>query len=230
VAAGPGGGVPFAVAHGHGWPVGIVGTVAGKLADALGVPAMVLSDGDDCLSVGSARSVDGFDLFAALSGHRDLLVRFGGHRHAAGLTIATCDLPRLVGALSEEIVRSGIETPAPVEHRIDADFRVADLTMATVRSIDRLAPFGTGNPAPLLRLRGARVLQFTRMGADGSHLRLVVGGPGGGVKSVMFWAGARAAELAGRTEVDLLATLEVDAWGGGETLGLKIVDFRPVGR
>ena len=228
VADGPGGGVPLAVAHGRRWPVGLVGTVAGKLADALGVPAMVLSDGDDGLSVGSARSVDGFDLFEALSGQRDLLVRFGGHRHAAGLTVATADLPRLVGALSEEIVRSGIETPASVEHRIDADLRTADLTLATVRSIDRLAPFGTGNPAPLLRLRGARVLQFTRMGADGSHLRLVVAGPGGGIKSVMFGAGSRVAELAGQPEVDLLATLEVDTWGGNEALGLKVVDFRPV--
>ena len=229
VADGPGGGVPLAVAHGRGWPVGLVGTVAGKLADALGVPAMVLSDGDDGLSVGSARSVDGFDLFGAFSGQRDLLVRFGGHRHAAGLTVVTANLPRLIGALSEDIVRSGIEFPAPVEHRIDADLRSDELTLTTVRSFGRLAPFGAGHPEPLLRLRGARILQFTRMGAGGSHLRVVVGGPGGGIKAVMFEAGARVAEFAGRTEVDLLATLEVDTWGGGETLGLKVVDFRPVG-
>lgn len=223
------GGVPLVVAHGRGWPVGVVGAVAGKLADTFGVPAIVLADGDDGLSVGSARSVDGFDLFGALSGHRELLTRFGGHRHAAGLTIATADLPRLVGALLEEIVRSGIVTPVPIEHRIDADVLAADLTLATVRSMHRLAPFGIGNPEPLLRLRGARVLQFSRMGADGSHLRVVVGGPGGGIKAAMFGAGARAVELAGRTEIDLLATLEVDTWGGAERLGLKIVDFRPPG-
>lgn len=227
VVEGPGGGVPLAVAHGRGWPAGVAGAVAGKLADAFGVPAVVLSDGDDGLSVGSARSVDGFDLFDALSSHRDLLVRFGGHRHAAGLTVATADLPRLVGALTEEIVRSAVAVPAPVEHRIDADLRTPDLTLATVRSIGRLAPFGAGNPEPLFRLRGARVLQYSRMGADGGHLRVVVGGPGGGIKSVMFGAGHRAAELAGRTEVDLLATVEADTWGGDERFALKLVDFRP---
>ena len=227
VAAGPGGGVPLAVAHGPDWPRGLVGAVTGKLADTFGVPAIVLSDGQDGLSVGSARSAGAFDLFDALERHRDLLERFGGHTRAAGLTVKTAVLPHLTDALTEEIVASGIAMPAPVEHLIDADLEAADLTLATVRAIGRLAPFGTGNPRPLFRLRGARVLQFTRMGVDASHLRVVVGGPGGGIKSVMFGAGSRATELAGRTEIDLLATLGIDTWGGGERLDLTIVDFRP---
>ena len=220
-------GARLVVAHGAGWEVGIVGAVAGKLADAFGLPAVVLTDRDDGLSVGSARSVDGFDLVGALEANRDLLERFGGHTRAAGLTVRTAAIPELVERLSASLAGSGLVLPAPLEHRIDADLRTPDLTLATIRSIQPLAPFGAGNLEPLFRLRNARVLQVQRMGADQSHLRLVVQGPGAGIKAVMFRAGDRAAELAGRTEIDLLATLEADTWGGDERFALKVVDFRP---
>ena len=222
-------GANLVVAHGAGWEVGIVGAVAGKLADAFGLPAVVLTDRDDGLSVGSARSVDGFDLVGALEANRDLLERFGGHTRAAGLTVRTAVIPELVERLSVSLAGSGLVLPAPLEHRIDADLRAPDLTLATIRSIQQLAPFGAGNPEPLFRLRNARVLQAQRMGADRSHLRLVVQGPGAGIKAVMFRAGDRAPELAGRTEIDLLATLEADTWGGDERFALKVVDFRPTG-
>lgn len=224
-----GAGTGVLVAHGAGWEVGIVGAVAGKLADAFGLPAVVLTDRDDGLSVGSARSVDGFDLVGALEANRDLLERFGGHARAAGLTVRTAAIPELVDRLFTALAGSGLDLPAPLEHRIDADLRTPDLTLATIRSIQQLAPFGAGNPEPLFRLRNARVLQSQRMGADRSHLRLVVQGPDAGIKAVMFGAGDRASELAGRSEVDLLATLEADTWGGNERFALKVVDFRPAG-
>jgi single-stranded-DNA-specific exonuclease len=218
----------IAFAHSERWPAGMAGAVAGKLAETYGVPAIVFEDRPDMTSVGSARSVDGLDLFAALSAQRHPLDRFGGHSQAAGLTIKTADLDAFRDAMEDAIRRTGMALPSPIVHRIDADLRTADLTLATIRSTQHLAPFGTGNPEPLFRLRRARVLQSSRMGADRSHLRLVVQGPSSGIKAVMFRAGERATELAGRTEVDLLATLEADIWGGDERFALKIVDFRPV--
>ena len=144
---------------------------AGRLAERFGRPVVVLND-DGEVSRGSARSVPGFDIARALSGCADLLYTHGGHSQAAGLTLATVDLPRLADRLESAVLAAELPPPGPPALRIEADLPVARLGMATAQLLEALQPFGAGNPVPLLRVLNVRVASYATIGQKGDHLKI----------------------------------------------------------
>lgn len=207
-----------------GWNGGVLGIVAGRLAEKYGRPVLVLNDGGE-YSRGSARSVPGFDITGALTSCRHLLEHHGGHGQAAGLTIRTDRLPELEAGL-EAAVDAVDLAPLPPSLRIDADLPLDRLTLRTAEQLDLLAPFGHGNEAPLLRVRGARVGRYDTIGADRSHLKLHLDSPRGA--TALAWGAAdRSRELMASRTIDFVCCLSVDHWGGKPRLQVEVKDFRP---
>lgn len=208
------------------WHPGIVGIVAAKLSDSLGKPVIVLSEADG-ISRGSARSVPGFDIGQAINDAADILLAHGGHNQAAGLTIETERLPELVERL--EAAAAGVAPFGGSQITIDADVSIDQLNLETVDALSVLAPFGAGNPRPILRLQGARMNSYRAIGQDGNHLKLFLNaGPRREVHVLAWHWGARSRDLVGARYLDLLITLDEDHWNGQRRLQAVLEDLRVV--
>jgi single-stranded-DNA-specific exonuclease len=201
---------------GENWPEGIIGLVAGRLADELGRPVLVLSKGPE-FSRGSARSRPGFDMISALRGCAAMLVRYGGHMQAAGFTIANDRIEDLRAHLlhwnAQEIepleTPEGLEFPdqqglageqeqaaaAPLAPKmVDLIFRRFDqLNTETFNTIQQLGPFGAANRIPNFKIERMHVYNTWHSGPNGRHLRLHFGTANGSFqqKGTLFYGGAQ---------------------------------------
>ena len=199
---------------------GIVGLVAGKLAETYGRPAVVYAHmGDRILA--SCRSVPGFHWAHALQACEGLLWRHGGHSQAAGFSCAPEHLDELRGRL-ETIAEEQLGGRAlAADAIVDAEASPRELMGDTFRFLSKMAPFGVGNPSPLFLARNLEVLTASPMGAEGAHFRLSLRHEGATWDAVAFrqaWAhGARA--------IDAVYALAVDHWNGSRRLRLDIKDY-----
>ncbi|HKC59720.1 MAG TPA: single-stranded-DNA-specific exonuclease RecJ [Myxococcales bacterium] len=164
-----------------GWHLGVVGIVASRLVDRFHRPALVLCEDEGGTAKGSGRSIEGFHLYDALASCAVHLTRFGGHRHAAGVTLPTSAVHRLAEAL-ETVARERL-APEQLEPRlrIDSTVRLEEIDRALAEQLRRLAPFGAGNPEPVfacddLEALEVRTLPDRRSGGPG-HLKLRLAAP-----------------------------------------------------
>ena len=199
------------IVEGENWESGVVGLAAGRLAERYGYPSVALScDGDVC--VGSARSASGVDLYQALYDCRDLFVRFGGHKQAAGLTIEKKNVPAFRRQLTEAVKKQlGDRIPMP-ETVYDSELSLKEITVPFIESLTALEPFGMQNPAPVYLLQGAEVLAARAVGADMSHLKLLLSQEGTQRDAIAFHMGARAGVIHGQS--DLAVTPVINAFRG----------------
>jgi single-stranded-DNA-specific exonuclease len=199
---------------------GIVGLVASRLADRRNRPAIVLHQ-TATESRASARSIPSFDIVAAIRKEKELLVRHGGHRAAAGFTVRNEHLPllreRLINTAAELL--DG-ETLRPV-FTIDAECRLGDLSGLEVKGLMRFEPCGQGNPKPLLLSRGVRIVNAKNVGAAGDHLKLTLRDGPVSWPAIAFRQGD--AEIA--DEVDIVYSLKRD-WKD-ERVELEVFDIAP---
>lgn len=206
---------------------GIVGLVAGRLAEQYYRPAVVIERGPET-SRGSARSVDEFDITAALDEIGHLLVRHGGHSRAAGFTVTNERYDEFVQALTglAETRLSAFPDLRP-RMSVDAEVKWDDITWALQAHLARLEPLGQANDAPLFLLRGCRV-RSSKVVGGGKHLKLVLDGyPGSGVlDGIGFGLGERTSTLAADERLDILFHLEVNEWQGRRMLQLNVQDVR----
>ncbi|HET9014174.1 MAG TPA: single-stranded-DNA-specific exonuclease RecJ, partial [Thermomicrobiaceae bacterium] len=192
---------PLMVLAGDDWSPGLAGLVASRLVEHHHRPAVVLARGEET-SRGSARSIAGFDIAAALQACGDLLVEHGGHRGAAGLTVETANLAELearLGMLLERTFAGGIPEPAL---ELDAELHPNELTLTTTALVSALEPTGAGNPAPVFFTRGLHVTD-ARPSRDGKHLMFdAVARDGRATHAVAFQQGGRLGELDRLERVD----------------------------
>ena len=214
------------VCSGAGWPAGLLGVVASRLAERYGRPAIVLTDHDG-VSSGSARSVQGIDITEALSVAGPIIERYGGHSQAAGLSIATANISTLTEHLGAWIGTKGIKVPIVPSIRLDAELPKRRLKLDAVNVLNELEPFGEGNPQPLFLIRDVAVRDYATMGNDRSHLRITVDTGDGLVKIVMWGAAHRSRELLFQPRIDVAATIDADHWNGKVRLHVEARDFRP---
>lgn len=205
------------------WPGGVVGIVAGRLLDRYNRPAFVIAmDGDT--GRGSARSRPEFPLPAALLACDDLLVRHGGHAQAAGFEIERRNLEafrdRLDGLAGEA---EWPETAVPLE--VDAGVVLEEITPECVGWVERLSPFGKGNPEPLFGCRGARLAEAPSV-VGKKHLRLTFRQGAGTVRGIAFNQGDRLEELREGQEVDAVFHVAFDIWRGGNSVQLVVKDLK----
>jgi single-stranded-DNA-specific exonuclease len=208
---------------------GIVGIVAGKLAEERYRPAIVYEMGE-ATSRGSGRSIPEFDITAALRACHHLLLRFGGHRQAAGFTAETGRLAAVKEALQAEAARElvGVELSATID--IDAALPLGRLRGEEIRWLQRLSPFGEGNPEPTFLSRNVLVAEARPVGEDGKHLRLKLkdGGEGDAYGSAVTWPaigfGLGRAQVEPGQRLDVVYSLGADRAGGG-ALELRVKDL-----
>jgi single-stranded-DNA-specific exonuclease len=214
---------PAYVLDGAGWHPGVIGIVASRIAERHHRPAILLArdEHDPCRPAqGSGRSIPGFDLLCALRAADELMIRYGGHRAAAGLTIA----PERIGALRERIeaVAGELLTPEllePVE-RVDAVAGGGELGLGLAEELASLEPHGIGNPRPRILVAGARFGDVRPLG-DGSHARFTVSSGGARARAVAFRCGGSPAEEPDAPQ-DAIFHLERNVWNGAVEPQLRL--------
>lgn len=213
-----------------GWHLGVVGIVAGRLVERHCRPVFVLCEDETLGEVhGSGRSPAAFHLLEAMETMPELFIRFGGHRQAAGLKMRAENVDefrRRFAAFAG--TRLNAEDFCPV-HDIDACIPLEDLNDETAAELLSLAPFGAGNPVPLLAVRGAQVARSPEVKNE-KHLFLHLR-DGSASRMAKGWnMSARAAEIQVGQSIDAAVLLEEDAWSrdrGGSFWGLVLRDLRP---
>jgi single-stranded-DNA-specific exonuclease len=210
------------------WPVGIVGLVAGRLAEDFGRPAVVATtlDGEAGTLRASCRSGGGLNLAEALIACGDLLIRHGGHRAAAGFDIAADQWPgfaeRFLGIAAAEVQPAG-----PPELIVDLVLPADSIDYALVREIGLLAPTGQGNPLPTVAVTGLRVLRVRS--ANGGHTQLVLRRSRDVLDAVAFRRPDLVAMLHEGDRIDVVARAASRSFGGFDSIHLEIIDVAPEG-
>lgn len=181
---------PVLVLYHEQWPGGVVGIVASRLVELYQRPAILLTAPPGEAARGSARSIAGINITAAIAAQADLLHGFGGHPMAAGLSLPTERIPEFRRRLAHTIEAQRKPGQALQELPIDAFLPFSALTIEHIAALEGLAPFGPGNPAPILASRQLSLETVTPIGKTKEHLQLLVRDPDGETRKVLWWQGA----------------------------------------
>ena len=200
------------------WHPGVIGIVASRLAETHQRPVVIVAlDGEE--GSGSGRSVPGFDLLAGLEACSEHLLRFGGHRAAAGCTVAASSVEAFAASFEKYCAAIFVDQPVGAVDHADAVVGGDGLSIELAEQLNRLGPFGIGNPKPRLMIPGARLDGARTMG-EGKHLRCTVNSAGLRIGAVAFGT-ARLPDGAD-TALDVVGSLEVNRWRGAEELRFVI--------
>ena len=215
------------VLAGDAWHPGVIGIVASRVVELTARPTFLIAVHEG-VGKGSGRSIPAFDLHAALGASGDLLMKHGGHRAAAGLTIEAARIPAFAERFNA-VARERLTADDLVrEIRLDLELPLAEATDGLEKLLRHLEPFGVGNPGPLFAARRVRVASPPRMiGTDGVKLSVEQGTPP--IEAVGWGMAARASEVAVGAIVDIAYRLERNEYRGRSTLQLGLSDFRVSG-
>jgi len=219
---------PLVWAAGEGWHPGIVGIVAARLKEATNRPAVVIGlDGDE--GKGSGRSVAGIDLGAAIQRlvSEGLLLKGGGHKMAAGLSVARDKLEPAMERLSELLARQGAGDAGPADLKLDGVLMPGAATPELIEMIDGAGPFGASAPAPRFAFPDQKILFSKRVGE--THLKLSFGdGLGARIDAICFGAFdgplGPLLEKHNGARFHLTGRLEINTWGGRQSVQLRLED------
>ena len=207
------------------WPGGIVGIVASKMVERYHKPAILLVAPAGGTARGSARSIEGLNITAAITAHKELLLGFGGHPMAAGLAIETEKIPefrRKISRTIEAMMGNRLQTEGKLEIDDWLELGQADLDLA--HQLEKLAPFGPGNPKLILASRNLTLTSSTKLGKNKEHLKLTVSDEHGDSRQIMWWDGGNESPPSGL--FDLAYTLRASDWRGTPQAQLEYVDLR----
>ena len=212
------------VLAGQGWHAGVIGIVASRLVEEFGRPTVLIAlEGEQ--GKGSGRSITAFDLHAGLSQCREVLLRFGGHRSAAGVTIAAERVPEFAAQFNAVAAEQLSPDDLIPELRVDLElpFEQADEELEAL--LRHLEPCGVGNPSPLLVSRGVTVAAPPRVvGKDG--LKVTLRANGKQLVALGWGMAPRARDLEAGATIDVAYRLERDEWNGESRLQARLADFR----
>jgi single-stranded-DNA-specific exonuclease len=198
----------------------VVGIVAARVAERYHRPAVLIGL-DDGVGKGSGRSIEGFHLYDALAACQGHLSRFGGHRHAAGVTVESGRVEAFREAFEAHAAAALTDEQLVPRCRIDGWVEPGELTARAAEDLEKLGPWGAGHPEPVFALRTSAGRART-VGARQQHLKLTVGQ---GLDAIGFGLGGHAPLCQGR--VELAFTFGFDDWNGMKRLQLRLRDLRP---
>ena len=205
---------------------GVIGLVAGKLVEEFYKPAIVVSKGER-YSKASARSVSGFNIIEFIRSASELLVDAGGHPMAAGFTVETTKLLKLQKVLEEKAELILTEDLLIRSLKIDCELPLEFIDINLYESLQKLAPFGMGNPEPTFLSKKAVVEDLRLVGAEGKHLKLNVKCQMSNVKfgGIGFGMGEMFSKIKIGDRIDIAYTIDINEWNGEQRLQLKIKDI-----
>ncbi|MGR3713984.1 MAG: single-stranded-DNA-specific exonuclease RecJ [Shimia sp.] len=219
---------PLVWAAGEGWHPGVVGIVASRLKESTNRPAIVIGlEGDE--GKGSGRSISGVDLGASIQklASEGLLIKGGGHKMAAGLSVARDQLEPAMTRLSELLAKQGAGDAGPADLKLDGLLMPGGATVELIQDIEKAGPFGAGAPAPRFAFPDVEIRFAKRVGD--SHLKISFGdGLGARIDAIAFGAFdtalGPALESHGGARFHLAGRLEINTWGGRQSVQLRLED------
>ncbi|GGE38448.1 single-stranded-DNA-specific exonuclease RecJ [Actibacterium pelagium] len=222
---------PLVWAAGEGWHPGVVGIVAARLKEATNRPAVVIGlDGDE--GKGSGRSIAGVDLGASIQkvAAEELLIKGGGHKMAAGLTVARGKLDAAMDRLSELLAKQGAGEAGPADLRLDGLLMPGAATIELIQQLESAGPFGAGAPAPRFAFPDCAISFAKRVGE--THLKLTISdGLQARMDAICFGAFDTALGQMllqhGGARFHVAGKLEVNSWGGRQRVQLRLDDAAP---
>ena len=210
------------------WHKGVVGIVASRLIETYYRPTIVLTAGEDGIISGSARSVGGFDIYAAIDSCLDLLTNFGGHKYAAGLSMHIDNLPEFRERFEQYVATHIREDQLQPTLLVEAELELADITPAFYNVIRYLEPFGPGNPRPLFVSRNLINHRDTRVvGKTGEHLRLDVTDRAYAITGIAFGRAEMAQHIQNGNPVDICYELDENTFNNRTTIQMMVQDIKP---
>ncbi|HCS85993.1 MULTISPECIES: single-stranded-DNA-specific exonuclease RecJ [Lactococcus] len=215
---------PVEVLYHQDWHKGVLGIVAGRLLEQFHKPIIMLAEEEGILR-GSARSIENFNIFEALNGHRELFIAFGGHKQAAGMTFALENVEAIKQVMLEFIQENDIDMSEKSSLEVQGSLQFDQISLETIRSLEKLSPYGMDNPKPHFLLTDYQVEQARSMGKDNSHLKLKLVQNGQALDAVYFGHGSESLEFE-QSDTELVGTLSSNTWNGTTTVQLMVADAR----
>lgn len=217
--------MPMAVASGEKWHPGVIGISASRIARKLNRPAVLVSWQGE-YGKGSARGVPGMPVHTILNEALEmgLLVKFGGHSMAAGLTIERKNYEAFTSFIRQRASSLYSEVEKPVLY-IDGGLTADQCSMEVFAAVEKLGPFGEGNPEPVWISRGLYPSSYKTVGHDSRHLQISFQSGGTTLRAIGFDMGGRTSEL--NRPLDIAFTLKPDKWRGDGTVQLVLEDMKP---
>ncbi len=215
------------VVYGEGWNSGVIGIVASRVSEVYYKPCIVLTDDINSIVKGSGRSVNDFDLYEALSACSELLMKFGGHSLAAGLSMnkENIDLFRVkINEYADNLLNG-----ESFVQKINIDYILKDVFLDTksIKSIEVLEPYGVGNPRPVFALFGAEVIRKSLL-SDGKHIRLVLKCNNTLIDAIGFSMGEFSSIISVGNYIDIAGNLDINSYRGVETPQIIIKDIKRI--
>ena len=215
------------------WMQGVIGIVSSKITEKFGLPSILISfegaskgiQSDLDIGKGSGRSIKGFNLVDALSDSQELLVKYGGHELAAGLSIRRKDIDKFRQKINDYADKKLTEDELCLKIEADRELEINDLSMELVKEIALLEPFGNMNPTPSFIMRGIKVQRASLIGS-GNHSKFIFEKGGQVISAVMFQKSYLKINIKQNDVVDVLFTLDINKFNNVESLQMIIQDIR----
>lgn len=210
------------------WPVGILGLVAGKIADEFNKPTVVCQAQEEYF-VGSLRSVPNVDIMEVLKECQDVLVKFGGHAQAAGVRIEKGNIEKFYELFSQSMEKKVSEEEVVPVLDIDMEIEARDISWELVSEIGQMEPFGEGNPEPVFLMKNMAVEEIRIVGNGSKHLKLALRPQDGSPKifdAIGFSMGESFSTLKNGDIVDIVFSIREDQWNGNKKIQLRLIDMK----
>jgi single-stranded-DNA-specific exonuclease len=209
------------------WPGGVIGIVANRLVERYHKPAMLLTEGEDGILRGSARSVERLHITDAIATQKDLLLGFGGHPMAAGLSMQAEQLASFRKGFAKAVERQlGSLTREEPTLQIDAWLKLEDINLELAGALEMLAPFGAGNPSLTLATRNVKMRSVTTIGKAREHLKLRVEDENGNLQDILWWGGAGEELPEEGSTFDIAYSLRASTFRGERQISLQFEEFK----
>ncbi|MCE5210708.1 MAG: single-stranded-DNA-specific exonuclease RecJ [Deltaproteobacteria bacterium] len=202
------------------WHPGIIGIVASRLVELFNRPAFIISLNNG-VGKGSGRSVSGFNIYKGIQQCSHLLLSFGGHYHAAGISIKEENIDEFTGLLDQIAGDDSQVSEIASQMSIDSECSLEDINPELMSQIEMLAPFGSNNPEPLLCVRNVKAISTIVVGNN--HLKIWINGNGSSRDAIWFNMGRYQTVLNG-SNFDVVFTPQINKWNGSPDIQLKIKD------
>ena len=206
------------------WPAGVIGVVASRLVEQYNRPVILLSSPPGEVARGSARSIEAINITAAIAANQNLLKGFGGHPMAAGLAIDPERISDFRLAISRTVQGMGLGIQKEKNLQIDGYLSLPELTLALVEDLERLAPFGAGNPPLIFVTRNLELTGSAAVGRTSEHLQLTIEDELGHLQRSIWWHGA--GYSLPETKFDLAYSVRASTYRGQRDVQVEWIDYR----
>ncbi len=217
----------FIFAESSHWPVGLLGLVAGKITEEFQKPTLIMQRQKEEL-VGSLRSIPEVNIIEKLEKCRDLLIKFGGHPQAAGISIKPENLKKFSQKMTQLIEEELSEKEVVINIDVDLEIKITDINWELVTNLKKMEPFGVGNPEPILVARNLIIEEVNKVGISKKHLKLLLRANNNPkiLETIGFSLASRFPNLKKSDKIDIAFNLQEDEWNGQKKIQLNLLDIK----